>query len=203
MKDFSMRKGPFSKTSDGLSFRRRRKKVDKKKISRFFLYVAEIAVILSLSFLTAYSFFTGLKMHGQSMEKGIEDNDILLLNKAIYHFRSPKRGDVIAFYPSGNRNSYPSIKRIMGVPGDTIKIEAGYLYINGQEYKGNPKISGIKDPGILSAGVTLGDSEYCVLGDNTKASEDSRFSKIGMIKRSDILGAIWWDATYPRFGMVS
>ena len=203
MKEFSMRNGPFSKTSDGLSFRRRRKKVDKKKISRVFLYLAEIVIIASLAFLTAYSFFSGLKMHGQSMEKGIEDNDTLLLNKAIYHFRSPKRGDVIAFYPSGNRNSYPSIKRIMGVPGDTVKIEAGYLYINGQEYKGNPKISGIKDPGVLSAGVTLNDDEYFVLGDNTNASEDSRFTKIGMISKSDILGVIWWDATYPRFGMVS
>ena len=68
MKEFSMRNGPFSKTSDGLSFRRRRKKVDKKKISRVFLYLAEIVIIASLAFLTAYSFFSGLKMHGQSME---------------------------------------------------------------------------------------------------------------------------------------
>ena len=196
-----MKVRPSARKEGSLSFRRRRRKIEKGKISRALLLIAELALVAVLAFAVSWSFFYRVRMSGQSMEAGISNGDRLLLNRVVYHLKNPGRGDVIAFYPSGNPNANPTVKRIMGIPGDRLNIEDGYLYINGKEYAGRPEIGKIKDAGLLATEVVLGKDEYFVLGDNTGASEDSRFSTIGNISRKDIIGIVWWNMSFNHLGV--
>ena len=157
MPGFDMKIGPSKKNAGSLSFRRRRKKIEKEKIGGAFLLLAEIAAVAALAFAVVWFFGYRVRMTGQSMETGISDGDYLLLNRTAYLVHGPRRGDIIAFYPSGNPNANPTIKRVMGLPGDRLKVEDGYLYINGEEYKGTPDYKGIDDPGVLASEITLGD----------------------------------------------
>lgn len=201
MPGFDMKVGPSKKNAGSLSFRRRRKKIEKEKIGGAFLLLAEIAAVAALAFVIVWFFGYRVRMTGQSMETGISDGDYLLLNKTAYLIHGPKRGDIIAFYPSGNPNANPTIKRVMGLPGDRMKVEDGYLYINGEEYKGKPDYKGIDDPGVLASEITLGEDDYFVIGDNISASEDSRFTTIGYISKSDIIGSVWWNLSFPNVGV--
>lgn len=201
MPGFDMKIGPSKKNAGSLSFRRRRKKIEKEKIGGAFLLLAEIAAVAALAFAVVWFFGYRVRMTGQSMETGISDGDYLLLNRTAYLVHGPRRGDIIAFYPSGNPNANPTIKRVMGLPGDRLKVEDGYLYINGEEYKGTPDYKGIDDPGVLASEITLGDDEYFVIGDNISASEDSRFTTIGYISKEDIIGSVWWNLSFPNVGV--
>lgn len=201
MPGFDMKIGPSKKNAGSLSFRRRRKKIEKEKIGGAFLLLAEIAAVAALAFAVVWFFGYRVRMTGQSMETGISDGDYLLLNRTAYLVHGPRRGDIIAFYPSGNPNANPTIKRVMGLPGDRLKVEDGYLYINGEEYKGTPDYKGIDDPGVLASEITLGDDEYFVIGDNISASEDSRFTTIGYISKGDIIGSVWWNLSFPNVGV--
>ena len=201
MPGFDMKIGPSKKNAGSLSFRRRRKKIEKEKIGGAFLLLAEIAAVAALAFAVVWFFGYRVRMTGQSMETGISDGDYLLLNRTAYLVHGPRRGDIIAFYPSGNPNANPTIKRVMGLPGDRLKVEDGYLYINGEEYTGTPDSKGIDDPGVLASEITLGDDEYFVIGDNISASEDSRFTTIGYISKEDIIGSVWWNLSFPNVGV--
>lgn len=201
MPKFDLSNGPSKKSGGSLSFRRRRRKIEKKKVSAVFLLIVELSAAAALAFVLVWFFGYRVQMTGQSMETGIDDGDRLLLNRAAYAVKTPKRGDIVAFYPSGNPNVNPTVKRVMGVPGDRLRVEDGYLYINGEEYKGSPEYKNISDPGVLSSEITLGPDEYFVLGDNITASEDSRFTTVGYISAGDIIGRVWWNLSFPNVGV--
>lgn len=192
--------GPSKKKGGSLSFRRRRRKIEKGKVTAAFVLIAELFAVAACAFALVWFFGYRVQMSGQSMETGIDDGDRLLLNRGAYLMKTPKRGDIIAFYPSGNPNVNPTIKRVMGVPGDRLRVEDGYLYINGEEYKGSPAYKNISDPGVLASEITLGPDEYFVIGDNISASEDSRFTTVGYISMSDIIGRVWWNLSFPNVG---
>ena len=80
---------------------------------------------------------------------------------------------------------------IFGLPGETIQIRDGLILINGQTYIEDREVAAITFGGLAEAGITLGADEYFVLGDNRNNSEDSRYTDVGNIKRSDILGKVW------------
>ena len=98
------------------------------------------------------------------------------------------------------------IKRIIGMPGETVQIKDGKVYINDKELKSD--VYGITDyidyPGIAEEPITLGDDEYFCLGDNRPVSQDSRYEEVGPVKRSIIVGKVWiriWPLN--KFGKVS
>lgn len=188
--------------SDGLNFRRRRSHIEKGKLLKLIILVSEILAVILLSYFVAYSFGYQVEVAGDSMESNISSSDTVLINRLIYHIRSPKRGDVIVFYPSGNSFGNYSIKRVIGVPGDELLVKDGLLYINGKQYKSNYITETIKDSGLLATSVTIPKGQYFVLGDNINSSEDSRFSSIGNVKKSEILGLVWWNTTFPHVGVV-
>lgn len=128
---------------------------------------------------------------GSSMENTLSDGDNLIVDKITYRFRDPERYDVIVFPFQYEKNTF-YIKRIIGLPGETVKIDSdGVIYINGKElteYYGREIIA---DPGIASDEITLGSDEYFVMGDNRNNSTDSRNSIVGNIRKKDILGRAW------------
>ena len=128
-------------------------------------------------------------MTGPSMETTISDNDELVLNKLAYKFGRVKRYDIVAIKKIGS-DDYYDIKRVVGLPGDSISVVAGRLVINGKHTNDDFSFSYINSPGVLDKTIELGEEEYFVLGDNTSNSEDSRFVNYGNVQKSEIKGKV-------------
>ena len=86
----------------------------------------------------------------------MDEGNIVLLNCFVYVYSKPTYNDVVAFRPSGNLNAQYSIKRVVGCPGDTIQIQGGYLYVNGERYKEATNVDAISDSGLAESEITLG-----------------------------------------------
>ena len=133
------------------------------------------------------------KVDGSSMEPMLSNGDNLIVDKITYRFADPKRFDIIVFPFKQQENTF-YIKRIIGLPGETVQIDVqGNIYINGEvleESYGREVISP-EHVGIAIDPVVLGEDEYFVMGDNRNNSMDSRAEIIGNIKREDIVGRAW------------
>lgn len=181
------------KRKNGLDFnRRRRKKVNItvfKEIGGFAFWIA-ISVFLAL--VLNYEFGLRTNVIGNSMEPGLVSGQQILVDRLIYSVSEPSYKDVIAFVPNGNEKSHYYIKRVIGVPGDTVKICDGYVYINGEKLDEGDEYDKIANAGIAESEIYLGAEEYFVLGDNRNFSEDSRFGNIGIVNKSFIIGKVWF-----------
>ncbi len=128
---------------------------------------------------------------GSSMESTLSDGDNLIVDKITYRFRDPERYDIIVFPFQYEKNTY-YIKRIIGLPGETIRIDSeGTIYINGNELTEHYGREIIKDAGRAGEEIELGEDEYFVMGDNRNNSTDSRDPIVGNIHKKDILGRAW------------
>ena len=116
-----------------------------------------------------------------------------------HHYRRI-RLHVIVFLPNGNVNTHYYVKRVVGVPGDTVEFRDGRLYVNGIMEE-NPDFDKIADPGIADEPVKVGQDEFFVLGDNRNNSEDSRSGNIGLVKRNQITGKAWFHFGYLQDAM--
>ena len=125
------------------------------------------------------------------MESTLSDGDNLIVDKLSYRFSEPQRFDIIVFpFRYAEKTYY--IKRIIGLPGETIYIDGnGTIFIDGEELKENYGKEVIKDPGRAYEPITLGEDEYFVLGDNRNNSSDSRDPVVGNIHRDEFIGKAW------------
>lgn len=133
--------------------------------------------------------FQTVTVVGPSMNKTLEDGEIVIVNKLTYKISDIERYDVIAYSLIEN-DGYYDIKRVIGMPGEKITIKDGYIYINDKQLQNSPFNEKIITSGLASEGVTLGDGEYFVLGDNVNNSEDSRYTNVGNISKVEILGKV-------------
>lgn len=161
------------------------------KIRRFVIGIAQIAAAVLLAFFCAFFFGQRVTIAENSMETTLYSGDKVLMNTLIYKISGPKRGDVIAFRAGENEEQSLIIKRVIGLPGETIQIQDGQIIIDGQTYIENGSFSKINNPGIAENPVTLEDGEYFVLGDNRNDSEDSRHLDIGPVDEKQIAGKLW------------
>ncbi len=128
---------------------------------------------------------------GSSMESTLSDGDNLIVDKITYRFHDPERFDIIIF-PFQYEEDTNYIKRIIGMPGETVWINnSGEIYIDGVLLSENYGLETIAYAGLASTPITLADDEYFVLGDNRNNSTDSRFDVVGPIHREDIIGRAW------------
>jgi signal peptidase I len=161
------------------------------KILLYFWEVAKIVVIALLIVLPIrYFLFQPFFVRGQSMEPNFHNGDYLIIDEISYQFRSPQRGEVIVFkYPNDPSQKY--IKRIVGLPGETLEIVSGgvYVYQNGVPSKINEIAyldANLQTQGSLK--ITLDRSEYFVLGDNRPVSADSR--SWGVLPEKYLIGRV-------------
>lgn len=177
----------------GLDFTRKKKiKFNSAIIREIFSWSFWIAISAVTAFVLMYVFGLRTNVVGNSMETSLYSGQQILIDRMIYNLSSPKRGDVVAFIPNGNEKSHYYIKRVVGIPGETLQIIDGYLYVNGKILDEGGKYDKIADPGILDNPMVLGDDEYFVLGDNRNFSEDSRSGNIGAVKQSYMIGKAWF-----------
>lgn len=130
------------------------------------------------------------EVSGESMETMLSDGDNLIVDKLTYRFRDPQRYDIIVFPFQYTENTF-YIKRIIGLPGETVQIDGeGVIYIDGQELGESygREIIRPENIGIAAEPITLGEDEYFVMGDNRNNSTDSRTAIVGNIHRKDIIG---------------
>jgi signal peptidase I len=123
-------------------------------------------------------------VYGQSMEPSLYEKQRLIIDKVSYHFFPPKRNDIVVIaMPDMNEML---VKRIIGLPGETVEVRDGVVYINGNPLAGTYQ----RDMGHENdAPVVLGPLNYFVMGDNRLNSNDSR--SFGPVQRDYILGRVW------------
>lgn len=160
-------------------------------------------VVLCLVYLVIHFVGQRTQVSGSSMEPKLNNQDNLIVDKITYKFKEPERFDIVVFPFRYDEDTY-YIKRIIGMPGETVYIDAeGNIYINEEPLTESYGKEIIKDAGRASTPLTLGDDEYFVMGDNRNNSSDSRDPAVGNIKRDSIIGRAWlriWP--FDKFGFI-
>ena len=183
----------------GLTFRKRKKRINYKIIKEAFVWIIQLALAFLLACLLVINFGVMTSNVGQSMEPTLASGDRVLTNRLVYKLMEPKRGDLIVFKPNGNVNSHYYIKRVVGLPGETVQIIDGFIYINGEVLVEEIKFDKMEYAGTAEEELTLGEDEFFVLGDNRNASEDSRNAEIGAIKKQDIDSKAWFNTSFGDY----
>lgn len=179
---------------------------DGKKTGGFLRGIMEWAVyILAIVALTfVINTYVGQRTYisGPSMQPTLHDGENLIVDKISYRFKDPERYDIIVFPYHFQENTY-YIKRIIGLPGETIQIKEGYVYINDELLDEHYGAEVMLKEGIAAEPIELGEDEYFVLGDNRNHSSDSRDPNVGVLKREDLIGKAWvriWPL--DKFGVI-
>ncbi len=171
----------------------------KKEIISTILY---FIVIFALVFFTIHFIGQRTVVNGHSMDETLHDGESLIVDKVTYRFSDPKRYDIVVFPSPDGDNSY-FIKRVIGLPGETVQIVDDEVYIDGKPLGENYGIAAIEYYGIAQEPLVLGDDEYFVMGDNRPVSRDSRYEDVGPIQKSDLKGrAILRVWPLNRFGTI-
>ena len=166
-------------------------------------WTVRIAIVCFVAFVLVLFFGKRVSNVGDSMNPELENGDIVLVNTLIYNAKNPARGDVIVFNPQGDKTVHSYMKRVIGLPGETVEIKEGILYINGKELQEDYKTTAIQEAGLASEKIKLKKQEYFVLGDNRLSSIDSRSLEVGNVKKTEIEGKAWFIASpMKHFGFV-
>lgn len=172
-------------------------------VKEIFSTIVYILIVLAATWLVITFVGQRTQVKGSSMEPTLSDNDNLIVDKITYRFKEPQRYDIIVFPFLYEENTY-YIKRIIGMPGETVYIdEEGAIYIDGEVLQESYGREIMLSAGRASEPVTLGEDEYFVLGDNRNNSSDSRDPSVGNIRRDNIIGKAWlriWPL--PDFGIL-
>ena len=174
-----------------------REKLEDSKLRKVLIWVFEIVVTLIFAVLTSMMLFQSVTMQESSMEPTLAVGSQYFVNKLAYKTSSPKRGDIIVFRTNGSDDAALHVRRVIGLPGETIQIVNGRILINGEAYKEVNDFPSINNPGMAANAITLEAGEYFVLGDNRNNSEDSRYADIGKVNKKYITGKLWFQIS-PR-----
>ena len=183
----------------GLSFYRRKKKISSAHGREIFSWLFGIFTAVFIA--VVLNVFLGVTTNvvGVSMEPTLYNGQQIFINSFLYLISSPKAGDVIVFLPNGNENTHYYVKRVVAAPGDSVLIQDGILYVNGQA---SPWVEEkLAEAGIAAEEFTVENGEYFCIGDNPGNSEDSRSANIGPVREEDIIGKVWFRAAYEESGM--
>ena len=181
-----------------------KRRVNLEWVPKALMWMLQIAIVCLFAFVFVWYFGQRVSNIGDSMSPVLKNGDVVLVNRIIYDASMPKRGDIIVFKPNGNENLHSYIKRIIALPGETVQIKDGEIYINDKKLEEEYKTAEITDAGLAAEAITLAGDEFFVLGDKRESSGDSRMADIGNVKRSEIEGKAWFVvAPGKHFGFIS
>ncbi|MCQ2493062.1 MAG: signal peptidase I [Lachnospiraceae bacterium] len=180
----------MAKRTEGLSFYRRKKKINSGHLKELFSWIISILIVIFAACALVMLYGMTSSVVGISMEPGLKSEQKILVDRFVYVLGKPKAGDVVLFLPNGNENAHYYTKRVVAVPGDTVLIENGRLYVNGE--LSTVVTQYIVEPGIAENEIELSTGQFFVLGDAPSDSEDSRSSGLGPVDVEDIVGRVWF-----------
>ncbi|MBR0378805.1 MAG: signal peptidase I [Lachnospiraceae bacterium] len=154
-------------------------------------WIVEIVIVLALSAVFSYIFCSSVTVLESSMDPTLQAGNRVMINRVSYTVGKIKRGDLIAYTNSDSTDASVHVKRVIGLPGEKIQIRDGLILIDGQTYIEERAFPSMNSGGLAENGVTLGNEEYFVLGDNRNNSEDSRFTDVGNIPARAVMGKVW------------
>lgn len=160
------------------------------EIKEFFKDTIKYIILIIVVLVLALYVVSLQQVVGPSMSPTLTNNDILILDKLSYRFKSIKRGDIVSVYYADTKYL---IKRVVGLPGETIEFKDSILYINGEPHKENYLNGDVKtnDFSLNDLGFDkIPEDMYLVLGDNRGDSLDSRDPKVGLIPKKNVIGQV-------------
>lgn len=162
-------------------------------IDKIFKWIVDIVVVVVLAIFFMTYFCSQTKVVGNSMSDTLVNGDSVMINTLSYKMDSPGRFDVVVIEKKEkNGNTAEYIKRIIGLPGETVQIVNGRIYVNDKLLDYNEDKDNIVNAGLAAEKIKLDYNEYFVMGDNWNNSEDSRSSTISNVKLDEIKGKIWF-----------
>jgi signal peptidase I len=181
-----------------IRFEEEQKKERRLKILKeILIYLVEIAIVILLAWLIVRFAMKRASMVGSAMEPTLYNGEDVIINKTSYTILNPGRNAVIAFYPEQKEgdetildDSSILIRRVLGLPGETIQIKDGVLWINGAEYNEKYDFDPMVSAGQASSEIVLGQDEYFVLSDNRMDMDDSRNTSFTVVKKENIIGKV-------------
>lgn len=156
------------------------------------IWLSNLLIIAVIALFLTELFGMQHVVSGSAMRDTILDQDIVLIDKFTYLVSDPQRFDIILFE---DETGTLSVKRIIGLPGETVQIVDGNILINGMVLENTP-IGEILVSGRAQDEIVLDEDTYFVLGDNPSSSDDSRFENVKDVSRSSIIGKVWF-CIYP------
>lgn len=148
----------------------------------------DIIVVIAFAWFIVYAYGTRIPIAGHSMTPLLKSEDVVLMDRLSYAFGKPDRFDVVVFEREDQKMN---VKRVIGLPGETVQIKDGQIYIDDELLTQPEGATSISLAGIAENPVMLGEDEYFLLGDNRDSSEDSRFANVGNVSRKQIRGRVW------------
>lgn len=176
--------------AEGLKECAQEREEDRSELREVLGWIIYILVVICATYLIVTYVGQRTKVSGDSMLTTLHDGDNLIVDKISYRFRDPKRFEIIVFPYRYAEDTY-YIKRIMGLPGETVQIIDGYVYIDGKQLNEDYGLEVMNNAGNAAEPIKLGDDEYFVLGDNRNHSADSRESSVGVLHRDELIGRAW------------
>ncbi len=162
-----------------------------KKYGRIILeYGSYVLLIVAVVYLIPQFVLEKIAVSGTSMQNTLQDGDQVLIEKVSRYFDGPERFDIIVFTKQHGTGEKKYIKRVIGLPGETVQIIDQVIFINGEPLTENYGLDEMRRAGIAADGLTLGEGEYFVLGDHRSISSDSREETVGVVKKSEIDGVV-------------
>lgn len=171
-------------------------KFENEKLKKVLSWVFSLSLTVGIAAIVAIVMCQSVTMQESSMEPTISVGDRFFVNRISYKVGEPERGDIIVFRTNASNEAALHIRRVIGIPGDTVQIVDGKIIINGKTYNEGQDFPKITNPGLAEDAISLESGEYFVLGDNRNNSEDSRYGDIGLVNEKYITGKIWFKI-YP------
>ena len=163
--------------------------------------LVDIVVVAGVALFLVVHFGATMIVSGYSMDSTLTNKDVVMIDKFTYALSEIERFDVIVYSMGDDKGEY--VKRVIGMPGERIKIENGKGYIDGKVLRDDISADAMLSAGLAENEILLGDDEYFVLGDNRNNSEDSRFATVGNIKKENVIGKAWFEITgITDFGFI-
>ena len=159
-------------------------------IKQVTVWVVDIILVVALALTLSHLFATRVRMEGSSMTATLSNGDKLMLNRLKGPILPIQRFDIVAYELDSQEGVF--LKRVLALPGETLQIREGQVFINGQALPENDYTKSLSYAGEAGQPLTLGENEYFVIGENADASLDSRFSDVGNIPGENILGTVWF-----------
>lgn len=158
-------------------------------LRRIVHWIVNVVVVLACAWFLVYAFCAQVLVSGNSMQPVLNADDVVLVNRLAYDVGKPERFDIVVFEREDHKKN---VKRVIGLPGETVQIKGGFIYINGESLNAPAGLEQVSLAGRADTPIQLGENEYFLLGDNRDSSEDSRFTNVGNVKREQIQGKVWF-----------